>query len=429
MVIAAARQRRVAFSEESTFGTAPTSWDSAIDAGTAYKFFVVDPNVDGLKQEMLENNNSVSYAQQRHKHVLGLKSKSKFSFGAYLHGNSATAALDAQAAEFHISRLVKNSMSGQLRSYRKNVNGGTTTSLTLTNATNITPGMWFFVAPTNGASGSFAQVTSGSGAVVQIRPPLPFVPTSGSTVAYACVSCYIDEDSMYNNSDAQHTTLSMVFRGGDDEDIQQVVGTKLGLEIDGIEAGGVGILAKFDGMACNFSNSGITGSTCTLTGSTLGDAPRSTAGTAPTFVYFGNYSGTLSSIETRGQIAPKLGTKWEQMMGANATAGLQGVHRFVAAGVWDAGLEMTVPYSSSYAVEVEALTEKSALVQIDNQVGRAFAMYFPRLEYDEDTARGVSQELISTPLKLRALDDDTAWPVTGDSLYALRSKVQLVFVA
>ncbi len=427
MVIAHSRVRCLAFQEEVSFASSSLNWDQDIQAGTAFNQAVIEPNVEGLQQEKVPNENSVKRLMARQTGILGLKSKSTVSFNTYLHGSPTTAGDDTQAAEFELSILGKNAMGGQLRSYRKAVGvGSTTTSVTLADTTNLSEGMWHFYVDADTSKGDFGQITGISGATVTIRPGLSFTPASGD-VAYACVSNYFDSDSLRDHTDVQHTTLGMYVKGENNEDSYQMRGVKLGMGINALEPG-VPSMATWEGGVVSFDNSVEAVNVPALSGAVAGAAPLAVGTGDDSRFYFGPSSGTLVTTP-QFSLEPVIGVTHQQVPGATGTEGVY--HYIVADAPSEPALNVSLLYSSSFAEDYEALNEKSCLIQIGTAVAKAFCIYYPQLEYGSDPTRGEASNRLTNNLEFIAKESDLALTasITGDSLEALRSAISVVYVA
>ena len=361
MTIEHSRPRCMAFQEESTFASSSLNWDQDVQAGTAFNQAVIEPNVEGLQQTKVPNENSVKRAGAKQVGILGLKSDSTVSFNTYLHGNPANSADAAIATHFPLSLLAKNAMGGALLSTRQGITAGSTTTAVVMDAvTGIEIGMFgFFADASNSNKGDIRQITGIDGVTLTVRPGLSFTPASGD-VMHACVSAYLDWDSLTDHTDANHTTLGMFIKGEDNEDSYQMRGVKLAMEINALEQGALS-MATWEGGVVSFDNSVESVAVPALTGTVAGSAPLVIGTGDDISFYFGAKSGTLAETDVFS-VEPAIGITHNQVRGPNGTEGTH--HYNVADAPGESGLNISLFYSSSFAEDFEASNEKEALIQI-----------------------------------------------------------------
>src|SRR5688500_3869191 len=110
---------RVAFYfEEMTFGTAPADWDAS-----GIPFLCVDPQVEGLQREMLENANYRQRALASYPLVKSIKNGA-IAFGVYARGSGTVAAEDSNATTFALAQFIKNAWGGIRLGYATGIASG-----------------------------------------------------------------------------------------------------------------------------------------------------------------------------------------------------------------------------------------------------------------------------------------------------------------
>jgi hypothetical protein len=184
-------------------------------------------------------------------------------------------------------------------------------------------------------------------------------------------------------------------------------------------------MISFEGMCLTFPNP------TTLTSPDVdvdpeGEAPLATAVGTSTSVRIGTLAGALSAVEVQSfAFTPGVAS---QPVGGLTSHGRLGYT--LAQGSADAMmLELVVPYSSTWFDDFDADTRKHVLLQIGDQAGEAFGIYFPHMQIAADPRRGVSDDLATIQLSLRPLEDEGATSETGNQLEQYRSKCVLLMAA
>lgn len=422
MVNAHSRPRQIAFTEESSFGEVQTDFDN-----NGELFLVLDPNVEGLKQEAVENNNSVTRPLGKHPMLRGLKSKGTFSFGMYLHGNPATAASGSQASNYHIAKLLQNAMGGQQRSYHYGLTAGTTSSFEVADATGLEVGQWVWLHDQTTSKAHPRKITDVTGLVVSIKPPLLTAASGsydgGGDIAYAGINVYCDQDSLTDQADLQHKTAGFYIKGEDDDDSYAVRGGKLAATIAPLEPGAA-TMVTFEGMVADFDNSGL--SAPSMSGSVSGEAPLCVSTGDDTICLLGPHGGTLEEV-IMFSAEPNIGITHQHVPNIG---GIEGVaHYNLAAAPGETGLTIQTLYSSSYAEAFENDTRYEALIQVGTAPGKSFALYCPHLEMVEDPARSVSADKVASTLVFRAHEDSAdVSGLSGDSKQSILSPIEIILM-
>lgn len=206
-----------AFAQETTANVAPADWAAdgipmehiAVDIAELRTARIADPTLE----------TRVFQKDERHT-IEGLR-QAKAKLTIKLHGKGVQTAVDAQAAETPLSKLLKHAMGGQMRSNTTTFTGGTASQPIVDDVTNLEPGMLLAYRDATSPSTKFAgkvfwtRVTAidAGTKTLTVKPVLGFSPSNTDPVPAVIVS-HLDEDileSALTSSGAPHT-LSWLFK-------------------------------------------------------------------------------------------------------------------------------------------------------------------------------------------------------------------------
>jgi hypothetical protein len=416
-------ERTAFYFEESTFGEPPADWDT----GT-FPFLCVNPQVEGLTREMLENANYRQRALASKPLVKSIKNGT-ISFGCYARGKGTVAAEDSSATTFQLARLIKNAWGGIRLGYATGISSGSASAPVVDagEGTNYADGDWIFAFDTSASRGEFACVESISTDTLTLRFDLTFTPDGGGAdAAHAAIVGFPNRLAMINKSHADHETGSFFFVGEEDDDLFQPVGVKLNLTaIEGLAPNEAPMLS-FEGMCLTSPNP--TSLTRPDTDVTLeGEAPLATSVGTATSVRVGDLAGALTAIEVQS-FAVTPGIASQPIPGVSGREGRLGYT--LAQGTADAAtLELVVPYDPQWFDDFDADTRKHVLLQVGDQPGEAFGVYFPHMQIAADPRRGVSDDIATIQVSLRPLEYEGTTSETGNQLEQYRAKILLLMAA
>ena len=410
--------RTAAVFAESTLAEVQSDWDS-----NATEIYVIEPNVEGVSQTLLDSANIVPRQTYKHRKIYGLKSDSTFTCSLYLHAKGANAAEAAAATAAIQHTVLKAAVGGLDLGYAEGLAGGTASAPELESDPGIVGGDFGFFYDTSAGTGEFRRVESISTVTLTLLEDLSFTPDAGGAdVMHAVVDVYPNEDGIENHADANHVTLGWKVQGRDTEDVYEVRGCKPTMGSIAITAGEPVMLE----LAHKVADWVSTPSATTWTSTPSGEAPNVPGiGTTCSF-RLGDFGGALAETAVRGTITFTPGIEHEQDKGPNGTEAIHGYSGTIG----DATVEIVVEYDADYDDEFDAKTLKHAMVQIGNTPTTAWGMYFPRLEYAAKPVRINEGGLVSQRLTFRCLEDTASVSgLTGDNIDKRRAPWHLLFCA
>ena len=422
-MVAHALPRQIALFQETAFVTGgPSSW-----ANDSTPFYAIEPDVSGVAQVSLENENIRPRTRAKHQNILGLKN-CEFSFSAYMHGKPSNAAEGAAATAFHLSTLLKSALGGADLGYGIGIAdaGANPDEIEVDSDPGFAVGDFIFCHDTSATSGQFYRIVSiaaGPPVVLTLDRDLHFTADAGGADrAYAVIDCYIHQAAAAQHDHANHTTMQFQVQGEGTEDVWILKGVKPQLSIEGIAAGEPTKISC-GCMVTTFDHE-------TASKATFAAAPAGEAGNVPgvadtTLFLMATHGDPLASVAALGSISVEPGVGYDRVMGPN---GYEGVHGHVD-NLNDTTLEVMVPFDDDYATEYRAQTEKHALIQVGTTVG-AWGVYFPQLEYAQEPARNDEGALTGSTLSFRGRENqDSIGALTGDNAEKFRSPFHILIVA
>jgi hypothetical protein len=415
-------ERTAFYFEESTFGTAPADWDVS-----GIPFLCVNPQVEGLAREMLENANYRQRALASYPLVKSLKNGT-IGFGCYARGPGVVAAEDSNAVTFALAQFVKNAWGGIRLGYATGIASGSAAAPVVDagEGAEYLDGDWFFAYDTSAERGEFALVDSVSTDTITLRFSLTFSPDGGGAdAAHAVIVGFPNRLAMVNKDHADHETGSFFFVGEEPDDLFQPVGVKLNITaVEGLTPNEAPMIS-FEGMCRTFPNP----TTLTRPDTDVdpeGEAPLATAVGTATTVRIGTLAGALAEIAPNSfAFTPGVASQPINALTDHGRAGYT-----LAQGTADASmLEIVVPYDPQWFDDFDDDVRKHVLLQIGDQPGEAFGIYFPHMQIAADPRRNVSDDIATITISLRPLEYVEATSETGNQLEQYRSKAVLLFSA
>jgi len=422
-MVAHALPKQIALFQETAFVSGgPSSW-----ANDSTPFYAIEPDVSGIAQVSLENENIRPRTRAFHQNILGLRN-TEFQFGAYMHGSPANAAEAAAATAFHLSVLLKSALGGADLGYGIGVASSEaeeTDELEIDSDPGYAVGDFIFAGSVADGHQFYRIVSIAAGPPVTLtldRDRHWTPDTGGADRAYSVIDCYIHQAAAAQHDHANHTTMQFQVQGEGSEEVWILKGCKPSLSVEGIAAGEPTKLT-FANMVTTFSHEDA--SKATFAAAPVGE-PGNVPGVADSTLFLMASKGSpLVSVPARGSISVTPGVGYDRVMGPN---GYEGVHGHVD-NLGETGMEVMVPFDDDYATQYRAQTEKHALIQVGNTVG-AWGVYYPQLEYSQEPARSDEGGLSSATLAFRARENqDSIGALTGDNLEKFRSPFHILIVA
>jgi hypothetical protein len=420
MGIAHSAPRRVAVATESTFAAGPaTDWST-----NGELFLCIEPDVSGVAQGSVENENYRPRPMARWNRIMALKSEGSFSFSTYLTASGTHASETASATATTLSSLLKCAMGGRDLGYAVGVASSSTNTVTVDTGegSNYEQGDFIFLIPTSSSDGQFYRVQSVSTDTLTLDRNVHATADNTGTIK-AVIDVFFDQDALTKSDDANHTTLAFLFEGEDGEDNWDLRGCKVAASIDTIEAGQP-VRVAFDGMHTTFLHETLSAEG--LTGTYEGEGPLAVGTADDTLFLLADNGSSLASTVVHS-LTPTIGVGWEKVTGPNGT---EGVHGYIATGFDAVGMSCSVRFDDNYATDWRAQTEKHALLQVGTTQA-AIGFYWPRLEYAAEPSRGQGPGgVLVSELQFKALEDDGSInSLTGDSAQKWYSPMHILIVA
>lgn len=413
--------------EEAEFGAGPGDWGAS-----GVPFLCIEPNLEAVRQEALENANYRPRAFNGYASVPGRRN-GELSFGLYWHGRgTASVAVEgANATSFVAPDFIRNAWGGRRLGRCSGVATATPGVITMDvgEGAQYRPGDWMFlVDPTDNNRGQFVRAASVAGDAITTEFDAPVdLPDDGSATSGGVIVGYLHTRALINRAHAEHVTHSILQVREADDDVVEARGVKFTLSgIESVESGGEPVL-QFEGMATTHVNEGLTRPADPAAGAIQGDAPLVVGQGSDTFVQIGDLGSGLAAVEAHA-VTLTPGVSSAPVEGVN---GLEGRHGYRGTGFDGTRIEIVVPQDDAYQQEWEDRTRRHALVQIGTTQGRAVGVYFPNLLLAEDPAKTTTEDLATTTLIYEAyeFEGDQLGSLTGDALEQYRSKIQLLWSA
>lgn len=407
--------RRVAVRVEASLADVESDWDTN---GT--EIYVIDPDVSGVTQAALVNENIQDSRLNPHEYILGLKSDTTFTCSMYVTAPGVSASEDAQAADTALAKILKASWGGHSLGYAAGIAGGTASApeLDADPPAAIIGGTYGFFYDTSGSTGVFRRVESIATATLTLLENLPFTPDNGGAdVMHAVIVLYPNEDALNNHDDANHTTLGWKVQGTDTEDNYVVRGAKPSIGEISITAGEP-VKIQATHKCVTYED---TPAATSFTDDPEGEAPNVPGVGTTTTARLGAFGGSMSSVDCYGSITFTPGIDHDKVMGPNGTGG-EGVHGYVGTGLGESTLEIVVPYDNAYDTAWKNRTKYHFMVQVGDQPTNAWGLYCPRLEMKEKPQRVDEGGITSHRLLFRCLRDTAAiTDLEGDEIELRRA--------
>jgi len=422
-MVAHALPKQIALFQETAFVSGgPSSW-----ANDSTAFYAIDPDVSGIAQVSLENENIRPREYANHKMILGLRN-TEFQFGTYMHGSPANAAEAAAATAFHLSVLLKSALGGADLGYGIGI-ASSEAELAAELEIDSDPGyaVGDFIFAGSVADGHqfyrIVSIAAGPPVTLTLDRDKHWTPdTGGADRAYSVIDCYIHQAASSQHDHANHTTMQYQMQGQGGDEVWILKGCKPSLSVEGIAPG--------EPTKLTFANMVTTFEFEDASKATFAAAPVGEAGNVPgvadtTLFLMANKGSPLASVRSIGSISVTPGLGYDRVTGPN---GFEGTHGHIG-NLGVPTLEVMVEFNKTYATEYRAQTEQHVLIQVGNTVG-AFGVYYPQCEYSQEPARSDEGGLSTATLAFRARENqDSIGALTGDNLEKFRSPFHILIVA
>ena len=418
----AAEPREFFFVVESTLGAGPaTDWPT-----DGRPMLVIEPDVTGVTQARLDNENIRPTRLDMNDMIEGLKSDSTVSWSMYLTATGVSAAEAAQAVSTDQTTIYKSALGGERLCFAIGFAGtGTAATPDLDADPGFIPGDWGFAYDASGGRGLFVR-TETTGASPTLLDPLDFTPDDAADVWHATIINYPDEGALNNWNDANHTTLATLIQGDATEDVYELLGVKPTMNIDSITAGEL-VRVTIEAGVTDYPDQ--MPAKQTIAGTPTGIAPTTVATGTATTVRLADFGSALAAVDCRGSIDIELGISWERVQGPCGTEGNKGWFATIEA----ATITMTLEYDDDFDDDFFTNPQpyQHIMIQVGDQPTNAWCIYFPKLEIMEKPTRVDEQGTTSIQVTWRAHTDPAAVGsgLTGDDLDRRRAPFVIVQAA
>lgn len=416
-----AQPREASVFVESTLAEVQSDWGSN---GTP--IFVIEPDVSGVDQVNLDNENIQPRRTAVKRYIRGLKSGSTLSTSIYMHAAGASAAEAAAAAATIQTTIMRAAIGGRDLGYAIGLAGGSASAPELDADPGYVAGDWVFAYDTSAGTGRFARIESiaaGPPVVATLLEDLAFTPDAGGAdVLHAVIDMFVLEAALNDHDNADHITLGWKVQGEGSEDVYELRGCKPTLGDLAITAG--------EPVALPLAHKAVTWAStpsATTFGASSGLAPNVPGTGSSCSIRIATFGSPMAEIDVRGTLTFKPAIDHDQVMGPN---GVEGVHGYVATGVGEAEVELIVEYDNAYDTDWDAETIKHMIVQIGNTPASAWGLYFPALEYKEKPKRVDEGGVTSHRIVFRCMEDTASVVgLTGTNISKRRSPFHLLIAA
>lgn len=418
MASTSALPRTAAVFAESTLGETQSDWD-----GNATEIYVIEPNVEGVTQAILDNANIRPRQQAWHRKIHGLKSESEFTCGMYLHAKGTNAAEAAAATGTIQHTVLKAAVGGLDLGYAAGLAGGTASAPDVDADPGYVGGDFVWAKDATTGLVELVRIESIATTTLTLLGDLSFTPdVGGADTLHAAIDVYPNEDAVENKSDVNHVTLGWKVQGRDTEDVYELRGCKPTLGPIAITAGEP-VQIELAHKAIEWAQ---TPTATTWTSAPSGEAPHVPGVGTTCTVKLANFGSALAAVEVRGTLTFTPGIEHERIMGPNGT---EGVHGY--SGVFsDPTLELVLEYTDDYDDEFVAKQLKHCMIQVGNTSTTAWGLYFPRLEYMAKPVRVDEGGVTSVRVMLKCLEDTASVSgLSGDDIDKRRAPWHLLFCA
>jgi hypothetical protein len=385
-MVANAIEKRVAIQVEDSFGDdAVYDWDALVSPEGLLA--VTEAQTEDLRRGYIDNENITTRAADVHPRIRALLSGATSQIGSYLYGaRSGHAAAGAQSVQDLLGVVLQSILGGEQLGFAADLVAGTASNpeVDVGQGADIPAWSWgFFIDATDG-TGSFRLIESVAGDVLTMADghDLPFVPEAGDTMQ-AVQDYYSHWPAMEDPTHALHNTLAMLLAGAHAEDLFELRGVKPDLQFGAIEQG-MPTKITLPIKLATFAHE-----TIAQPGPDLAYALQGSPGTVVgagvrTTCWLAQATAALATQQFWGAIQPSVAIEHAAITGPN---GLEGVHGWGLAesSYKSGGVDLQVPFDSSWRAAAEAETEYHLLIQVGNAItDGVWGLYFPRLTFNED---------------------------------------------
>jgi len=424
-MVAHAKPRKFALYTETAFVTGgPADWSA--NGTFAY---VIEPDISGAVQAVVENENNVLRPRATHQAIRGLKNGA-LSFGSYMYAKGATAAEAAAATTYHIADLLQAALGGRDLGWAAGiVSSGAEDAdeIELSADPGYAVGDWIYAMDTSSGIGEFYRITAivaGPPITLTLDRDLHFTPdVGGADTIHAVIDCFIHQAATTQHDHTSHKTMQFLVQGDHADDVWICKGVKPSVSIEPITAGEPTKLS-FDCLVTTFD---LDDNVAEDFGAAV---PVGEAGAVPgigttTSFKMADFGDPLAEVSTRGSISVGVGVAYDRIASPNGHEGVAGHVDTLE----PTTLEVMVPFTSDYNAEFRAETTKHALIQVGNGT-QAWGVYCPKLAYNAEPTRGDEGALTTSNLTFMAMEDSASpGALSGDNLEKFRSPLHILIVA
>lgn len=406
----------LAYFQQATLAEIPATWDSD---GTVVEFLALEPTRDGLGEGVVPNMNSRRRALDTLTHLPALRSGTGWGWKIYASGSQVTTANDAAAATFALADLLRNALAGRHLGFASAVVTPSTTApdITVGQGANHPAGAAIFGVNTAAAAGEFLVVDSVAVDVLTLRTTA----TNAVDTVGAVIALFPHTRALPDRNHANNVTHAFLQRGEGTDDDYEILGGKL--NVTGMESTEPGADARFvfEGMHTDFNSDGVTH--FDLTGTPQGPAGP-IVGRSGTAIRIANLGTPALTTLNAHSFTFSPGIVNIQVPGITSN----GVLGYAYTPGDDTMLEIVVDYDENFITDFEAQQFKHVMIQVGDQRGDAWAIYFPRCLLMEDPGRLGTSDQTTMTLKLRAHEFQGATHTEGTDNFELENARFLILL-
>lgn len=397
----------LAYFPEVTQGTGPANAAAWVASGQRIRHIAESLEASSFKQTMIEDMRSQEAILARETKVFGIKGGVEFAFDAYGTGQGAATAPAAQIALTPLMTLLAHCFGGVHRSNTSNITAGTTTTVTVTSATNIILGCLVLIQDADDPNRPVVRRVVGiAGLVLTLDRALPFTAANGD-VCHAMATIYVDETALVDSAIGPTTMSWLISKGGTGtnqaaREHWEARGCKGMLE--GIELARNALpLLKFKVLVASFLTPEAAPEP-TWTADPAGNAP---VGIGPdTQVNLANFGATPNTLIHCSECSVQTGVSSVPVDTlTEVNTGMPGRYGYtLAQGETKVGLQI-VPMAQAEFTEFNAQTLKIFNWQRIRPAGAVFSVHLSRAEIEETPGSAAVGNALGETYALRGLRD------------------------
>lgn len=406
-----------AFYPETTQGTGPANAAAWVADGKRIRLIAESLDLSGFAEEMLADERSRDTINSDLQHIRGIKGGSEFPMESYLHGIEAEPASGSAVTATNFCTLLSHAMGGMRLGFADTaaaLGAHSPTAVQVGTVANFAVGDWVGLEDSAG-NVHHREVVSIAGSVLTLHRALPFTPADGAEVK-ACAVFYMDE-TVLGDSSGGHTFSWLLQKG--------LSGSRAAIEAKGCVSS-ISSIALARNAVAKIGFTTMCGSFVTPESApdpSWVSNPTGAAGLVignKTKVFIQNVGttteATVHCVEfnvTPGITRTRVETMTEKDDGMPGTAlySLDPADCEIAAHL--------APYASSHWTDFNNGQLKHVQFERNAAAGKSWSLYFPRVEIAATPQLGNANNLLSTQLKMRALQNTSATTTIRQSRMAI----------